>query len=102
MDPKELAEHPLRVGLSMEAQVDVLRGKQRVLERFRDRLRFYADALAGADGQTDRQIILRAYCRVLVDLGLDREADSHMSPLASSASRFSKAWLATRRKPKRV
>ena len=33
----------------MEAQVDVLRGKQRVLERFRDRLRFYAEALAGAD-----------------------------------------------------
>ena len=33
----------------MEAQVDVLRGKQRVLERFRDRLRFYAEALAGAE-----------------------------------------------------
>jgi len=34
----------------MEAQVDVLRGKQRVLERFRDRLQFYAEALAGTDG----------------------------------------------------
>ena len=37
----------------MEAQVDVLLGKQRVLERFRDRLRFYAEALAGADGHGD-------------------------------------------------
>ncbi len=34
----------------MEAQVDVLLGKQRVLERFRDRLRFYAEALVGAGG----------------------------------------------------
>ena len=33
----------------MEAQVDVLRGKQRVLERFRDRLRFYVEALSGAE-----------------------------------------------------
>lgn len=45
----------------------------------------FPDALAAADSTTDRQIILRAYCRVLVDLGLDREAESHMSPLASSA-----------------
>jgi two-component system sensor histidine kinase DegS len=36
----------------MEAQVDVLRGKQRVLERFRDRLRFYADALAGSEDRS--------------------------------------------------
>ncbi|HVQ21678.1 MAG TPA: histidine kinase, partial [Candidatus Saccharimonadia bacterium] len=37
----------------MEAQVDVLLGKQRVLERFRDRLRFYAEALVGAAGGGD-------------------------------------------------
>ncbi|MFI5292257.1 MAG: histidine kinase, partial [Candidatus Limnocylindrales bacterium] len=37
----------------MEAQVDVLRGKQRVLERFRDRLRFYAEALAGGPLPSD-------------------------------------------------
>jgi hypothetical protein len=37
----------------MEAQVDVLLGKQRVLERFRDRLRFYAEALVGAEGHGD-------------------------------------------------
>ncbi len=37
----------------MEAQVDVLLGKQRVLERFRDRLRFYAEALVGAEGLSD-------------------------------------------------
>ena len=37
----------------MEAQVDVLLGKQRVLERFRDRLRSYAEALVGAEGRGD-------------------------------------------------
>jgi len=37
----------------MEAQVDVLLGKQRVLERFRDRLRFYAEALAGTGAAGD-------------------------------------------------
>jgi membrane fusion protein, multidrug efflux system len=31
LDPKELAEHPLRVGLSMEAKVDVLKTDGRVL-----------------------------------------------------------------------
>jgi membrane fusion protein, multidrug efflux system len=31
LDPKELAEHPLRVGLSMEAKVDVIRTDGRVL-----------------------------------------------------------------------
>jgi membrane fusion protein, multidrug efflux system len=27
LDPKELAKHPLRVGLSMEAKIDVSGGK---------------------------------------------------------------------------
>jgi membrane fusion protein (multidrug efflux system) len=31
LDPKELAEHPLRVGLSMEAKVDVIKTDGRVL-----------------------------------------------------------------------
>jgi len=44
----------------------------------------FADALAASGSQTDRQLILRSYCRVLVDLGVDSEAERLVSPLATS------------------
>ena len=79
----------------MEAQVDVLRGKQRVLERFRDRLRFYAEALAGtedlepgsahgdADHQADGGLSGRAIRDAQEDLRRDIARAMHDGPAQS-------------------
>jgi membrane fusion protein, multidrug efflux system len=86
LDPKQLAEHPLRVGLSMEATVDVApQTGAPVLTANAPRASSHTTAFEPQDGAADRRV------REIINLNLGRPLERATPPavpkLASAAPR---------------
>ena len=78
LDPKQLAEHPLRVGLSMDVEVDVSKQDGKSLaDAPRAAARVSSPAIAGQGGEADREV------RRVIAANLGKPAPAVVAPRAA-------------------
>ena len=90
LDPRELQEHPLRIGLSMSARVDVsdLSGHQ-LAQQVRDNSTYHTEVYAGLGGDADRRVA----AIIAANDGAEPMAGKVAEPLGSSLVHPSKVSL---------
>jgi membrane fusion protein (multidrug efflux system) len=92
LDPKELAEHPLRVGLSMEVSVDVANSEGKTLASATRTAAAYTTAAFDRDSE-DADVLVRK--TIAANLGRPTQATAAAdAPVAKVAPAASTAWPA--------